>query len=148
MNHGINDCPSVCNNCNTPYSGVHECRKFKKNPVKCRLCDKVYKSAVNLRSHIKGFHNEDKPDLCKFCGKSFAGKPKLKTHILQSHSRKTCPHCQKSLLNQFFLKKHLVFDHGITDGALFCKICPKKVFFIEGSLRNHMKEKHNQPELT
>jgi len=77
----------------------------------------------------------------------FTSPPKnflLKYHIEQSHSRKTCEHCGKSLLNGFFLKKHLVFDHGITEGALFCNICPKKVFFMEGILKNHMQEKHGQ----
>ena len=41
--------------------------------------------------------------------------------IVEKHAR---IRCQKSLLNRFFLKKHLVFDHGITEGALFCNICP------------------------
>ena len=146
--HGINDCANVCNVCNKPYKNFHKCQDRKKREtVKCRHCDKIFKNVSNLRFHIKGFHNEDKTDVCKFCGKSFAGKPLLKTHIRQSHSRKTCPHCQKSLLNRFFLKKHLVFDHGITEGALFCNICPKKVFFMEGMLKNHMQEKHDQTTL-
>ena len=113
--------------------------------IGCRS-GKIFKGKTNLRMHIKGFHNEDKPHLCRFCGKAFPGEARLKTHIRQSHSRKTCPHCQKSVLNRFFLKKHLVFDHGTTDRDFFCNICPKKVFFMDAMLKKHMREKHDHPE--
>ena len=39
----------------------------------------------------------------------------------------------------------MVIDHNITDGVIFCDICPKKIFFtLDGFYRKHMKEKHNQ----
>ena len=40
------------------------------------------------------------------------------------------------------LKRHLVFEHGIKDGALICDICPKAVFFMKYHYNKHMDEKH------
>ena len=64
-------------------------------------------------------------------------------HISQSHSREECPHCGKSILNKHFLRKHLVNEHGIKDGLIFCDICSAH-FATEGYLKKHMKEKHNK----
>ena len=71
-------------------------------------------------------------------------KPNLKAHNYQSHGdRQKCAHCEKSFLNGFILKRHLVFDHGIKNGALFCDKCPKKVFFEEVFLKRHIQGKHS-----
>ena len=78
--------------------------------------------------------------------KSYGTPAHLKAHVDQFHNGENCPHCGKSILNRFYLKKHLVFDHGVKDGALFCDVCPKKVFFIEGMYKKHMREKHDRPE--
>jgi hypothetical protein len=40
------------------------------------------------------------------------------------------------------LKRHLVFEHGIEDGALICNICPKTAFFVKYHYNKHMVEKH------
>ena len=47
------------------------------------------------------------------------------------------------MLNEHFLKKHLVFDHGIKDGAFICEICPKTFFLSETGYTKHVEEKHN-----
>ena len=119
-------------------------RLRKKETVTCDICGKSFSSKAKLKLHKMSLHGIGKGEnlKCKFCDKSFGAKEILKHHIKQSHTRETCPHCQKSLLNHFYLKKHLVFDHGIKDGALFCDFCPKKVFFCDGFLKKHMQEKH------
>ena len=55
-------------------------------------------------------------------------------------------HCGKSLLNGFYLKKHLVFNHGIKEGAFICDRCPKTIFSTEIALKKHVKEKHKNVE--
>ena len=151
VEHGILKHPNVCEHCNAPYNKSHTgcSRTRKRQPVSCDICGKYVSSKHKLRLHkinLHGIGKDEKVHKCKFCDKSFGALQLLKGHVNQSHTREICPHCQKSILNTFFLKKHLVFDHGIKDGALFCDFCPKKVFFFEGYLKKHMKEKHGSPD--
>ena len=113
-------------------------------PQNCADCGKVLTSKWHLKSHIKIHHSNEKPHVCDQCSKGFATKKQLKNHIVQSHSKQTCEHCGQSLVNEFSLKKHLVFDHGIKDGAFICDICPQKVFSIEKGYKKHMLRKHNR----
>ena len=138
--HGIKKLPNVCEVCYTPYKNVHKCQATRKRNYDnernsaCNICGKKYSRKVKLRQHIMNFHNTDtseKIHICKHCGKSYGTPALLKAHIDQFHNRENCPHCGKSVLNRFYLKKHLVFDHGVKDGALFCDVCPKRVFFVE-----------------
>ena len=120
-------------------------RKIEKLQT-CTECGKVFSSKQKLNLHIKRVHRNEKSHVCGLCSKGFADKNQLKGHINQSHSRQTCEHCEKSVLNRFFLKKHLVFDHGIKDGAFICDICPKTLFSSETGYKKHLKEKHNHSE--
>ena len=61
----------------------------------------------------------------------------------QSHSVNTCEHCEKSVLNGLYLKKKLIFDHGIIDRAFICDIFPKTMFLVEVAYKKHVKEKYN-----
>ena len=108
-------------------------------------CKKVCLYKFQLIIHFKSVHlNEKFIQLCGHCGKHFVDPNKLKAHNYQSQRhRQKCPNCEKSFLNGFILKRHLVFEHGIQDGALFCDKCPKKVFFEEIFLKKHLQDKHN-----
>ena len=143
--HDIQKYPNVCEKCQQPYPFSHKCKE--KNSYQCKLCDKVFRVRRQWKDHVKGFHEGDKPHLCHPCGKNFASEIQLKEHNSKSHNRQNCSVCGKSILNTFYLKKHLVFEHNKKDGALFCDICPKKVFFVKGMYKKHMVEKHSTSEL-
>ena len=64
----------------------------------------------------------------------------------QSHSVKTCEHCEKSVLNGLYLKKQLIFDHGIIDRVFICDIFPKTMFLVEVAYKKHVKEQYNHLE--
>ena len=144
--HGIKEYefPNICKKCNQPYRQFHSvCTGVgEKKPVKCPYCGKGYASNENMQDHIKNLHMSERNFKCEICGKAYASKKTLFTHTKQSHNNQTCTICQKSLLNMFFLKKHLVFEHNITEGAFFCPVCPKKVFFSNKMFTKHMKENH------
>jgi len=58
----------------------------------------------------------------------------------------TCHVCGKQFKNQsrkFLLKKHLLFQHNIDEGAVFCEICPKTVFFSKRNYNKHMEKEHS-----
>ena len=99
-------------------------------------------SSYHLKFYIRGVHKNDKTHFCKHCGKYFADEVLLKHHTYQSHSKVTCPYCKKLILNQYRLKRHLALEHDVKDGAYFCEICPKTVFFSEFHFNKHMVGKH------
>ena len=156
IKHGILKHPNVCEVCRTPYKNRHVCPNRKRRDLLvredciCKICGKQNQSKMKLRLHMINLHGvgkDNEPHICKFCGKSFGAEQILRAHVQQSHSRVNCPHCQKSLMNSFYLKKHLIMDHGINkESALFCDFCPKKLFFSEGFLKKHMQEKHGSTE--
>ena len=143
--HGIQRHPNVCEKCKAPYKTTHKkCLARKKaERCACEFCGKLFANSTNKRDHIKAFHLNIRSEKCDKCDKSFITQKKLREHITQSHSKQTCPHCQKTIHNAFFLKRHFVFDHGITDGALFCAQCPKKVFFNTPLYEKHLKSHKN-----
>ena len=110
----------------------------------------LYKHKLQLkRSQIRSEGgNISKPkDLgpvkCPQCDKSFNGQENLSRHITLSHKKINCQHCQKSVLNKFQLKKHLFFDHGETEGAFLCSLCPEMVFFSKVTYSKHMQKAHS-----
>ena len=134
------------------YTHVRQsCRITGKGPRRsdpCEKCGKVFSSNTKLTIHMKRDHlNAEATHHCVPCGKHFVDLGQLKAHNYQSHGeREKCLKCEKTFLTKFILKKHLVFDHNIKDGALFCDRCPKKVFFKEAILEVHLKKKHNIPQ--
>ena len=71
----------------------------------------------------KPIPQQAKPYKCESCEKYFADERLLNDHNQQSQDQKTCLYCRKSLLNGFFLKKHLIFEHDMKGGAFICNLC-------------------------
>ena len=75
----------------------------------------------------------------------------LSRHMKKSKTEKpTCHICGKQFKNasrKFLLKKHLLFQHNIDEGAVFCEICPKTVFFSKRNYNKHMEKEHTGGKL-
>ena len=144
--HNVPHFKKLCKNCGQGTNlDNHKCSEDRDKSKKhsCKECDKVFKKKDSLRIHLKRDHTvAEKTHLCKTCKKCFGDYELLKNHILQSHNQQNCPQCQKTMFNKMELKRHLVFEHGIKDGALICDICPKAVFFMKYHYNKHMVEKH------
>ena len=97
----------------------------------CDLCSEVYFSTQSLYKHKK-------KHTISTAESATAGS----TAKRQKDVPVDCPQCQKTLFNKSELHSHLVFEHGMTDGALFCNFCSKAVFFQKYHFNKHMVEKH------
>jgi len=133
---------------------------------KCPYCDVAARDKNYLELHIDQKHQDIAGELnhiCPQCGKGFIFKYSLTKHIWMHknkpsqllnarHMKKpntekpTCHVCGKQFKNQsrkFLLKKHLLFQHNIDEGAVFCEICPKTVFFSKRNYNKHMEKEHS-----
>ena len=146
--HGINRSGKLCEKCNTPFTKMHRCYRYKKRTkinlnLVCEECGKKYSQKADLKIHIMSVHRNEKPFKCKNCDKAFSGAKTLSDHQRQAHDRQICKICDRSLQNVLYLRRHMVFDHDETNGAIFCDICPKKVFFSLKMLDTHNKRFHS-----
>ena len=113
-------------------------------PMTCEVCGIQYNNSRTLGMHLRRNHKNEN-HTCVQCNKTFESETKYKHHMSQSHMKVNCDICYKEVLNNFFLKRHKVLDHGIEDGAMFCPICPKSKFvcFKKFVFNKHLKDKHN-----
>ena len=108
----------------------------------CDQCDKSYSTKRLLASHKQSVHENCKDFECKLCCKQLGSYLKLKNHNWQSHSQMTCEICGKQAANPTLMRKHKIVAHNETEGVLFCKKCPKAMFFTQSNFEKHMIDKH------
>ena len=154
LEHGVDTEQNYCKICRQPYRDVHNCslkkQRDKNNEEKCRgkyscsQCTRVFSAADYLKDHIKSVHENCLDYECEKCKKKFVSKIRLTSHIVQTHSSQVnCGICNKKISNPQQLKRHMVFSHNETEGAIFCVQCPKSVFFKESTYKVHMENKHD-----
>ena len=152
IEHGVETEKKYCKCCRVAYKDVHNCavkkqrmnRTGRRNQVfPCNQCMREFSSPDYLSDHVKSVHENRLDYECQQCKKKFVSKNRLAQHIFQTHSSQVnCDVCDKKISNPAQLKRHKVFAHNETDGAVFCVHCPKSVFFSEQSYRVHMENKH------
>lgn len=105
----------VCEVCGKMVTAKHM-GKHKKihadDGVSCEFCEKTFKNAIYLKTHIREVHVESE-STCEICGSVFGNQIKLKKHILRQHSteRLKCPvvSCSYNSPRKSYIKLHL--DH-------------------------------------
>ena len=95
--------------------------KLECNSLKCRLCEKQFKSKSHFNRHISAVHEGKKPFACNKCDAKFADRSNLKRHILSVHEEKLkCSYgCGAKFSKEIDLNKHIASFHE-------CKICGVK----------------------
>jgi KRAB domain-containing zinc finger protein len=117
---------------------IHEGKTYP-----CDQCTRTFTAPNSLKNHILIVHEKRFDYECQHCGKKWATKGLLQDHITQSHtSQVICNICNKQISNPIMLRRHKVFVHNEREGALFCELCPKSVFFSESTFEKHARDKH------
>ena len=150
LEHGVEMEHKYCKICRLPYKKVHTCGLLKQKDKQleqkylCSECPREFTNSVHLKNHVKSVHENRLDYKCEQCKKKFVSKIRLTAHIFQTHSSQVnCGICKKTISNPQQLKRHMVFSHNETEGAIFCVQCPKSVFFKESTFKTHMENKHD-----
>ena len=53
--------------------------------LKCNICDAKFATGVDLKYHVRAFHDGKKPFKCNFCEAQFQLDKDLENHIRKSH---------------------------------------------------------------
>ena len=95
----------------------------------CEHCNAKFKTKVSLTQHILSMHTDEKPFKCSECEMSFKTNGVKKAHLKRIHGigddpvikkrktedyrsfERTCPHCNESLKNLYYLHKHIKAVH-------------------------------------
>lgn len=73
------------------------------NAFVCKLCSKIFKTAFNLKRHLKEVRHDNK---CLVCDLIFKSAVKLKSHNIRTHRTLKCKICEKSFKFIHSLKRH------------------------------------------
>lgn len=151
--------PFVCDVCGQRYSQKRSLLKHKENcgcntalPSSCPVCDKIFKSKIELADHMSS-HTEENEFKCSECGKLFDDKTGFETHqcVIEVHSieNKTdgdgnlfvCDECGETFKKLTQLTEH---KQSHTDKKPFkCLECGRS-FTRQRTLMAH---KHEKPDI-
>lgn len=80
---------------------------FADETFTCSVCSKVFATKLNMDSHIKKIHTDNKKFVCDVCSNSFSSAPNLKQHIKTVHEVEVRVACLRVSRMRRFNKIHL-----------------------------------------
>ena len=114
----------ACLYCSQPFNQYSEylehLGEHKDKVVRCRLCNKQFKTITKLRQHTKSHVNQ-----CLFCSINFTTSQALQDHVNEDHGsdpatvEKQCPLCDLTCDNMRELAEHSQSVHP----PYSCNIC-------------------------
>jgi KRAB domain-containing zinc finger protein len=111
--------------------------------VKCKICGKIFKSALYLPRHMSSMHAKEKPFACNLCDKAFNKECYLNAHFKQMHSNLVfcCESCNFSSKSKQNLARHIQRKHSKNPPVFSCNKCPAK-FAAKEYCTRHMRLVH------
>ncbi|ODM96384.1 Transcription factor E4F1 [Orchesella cincta] len=109
---------------------------------KCNECEDIFSNQNSKRRHFQKYHAH-RPFKCTECTADFAQKDRLQLHMEKhktdaNFGRAKCPHCEKELVNNTSMKRHMFLIHGLKPVAEVKKIPPKKKT-LQKAVKNNSK---------
>ena len=89
-------------------------KQVKKYP--CHLCEKLFRSPQEVKTHVTTMHDQQKNHLCDLCGDTFGRKSALRKHKNCVHlnlRQYMCKICNKTYKDSSSCKKHLRTVHKV-----------------------------------
>ncbi|XP_053685529.1 transcription factor grauzone-like isoform X1 [Sabethes cyaneus] len=126
------DRPFKCDRCKQSYVKEYLLRNhmISHEKVQCPQCNKLLANKAALSTHIINKHSDlDRRMICDTCGQEFLNKACFERHVkrhlgVEEVERKyQCHICQKWLMGERGLQKHLQFTHYERDQTHICDIC-------------------------
>ena len=90
-------------------------------PVKCDICDKIFKAPSEMKRHFESEHKNEKPFKCEYCDMRFTYTSTLNKHIKTSHDENKpsfeCSICETKLSSPNGLKMHMDKIHDYVENS-------------------------------
>ena len=125
---------------------IEETQEISSQGYKCEICDKIFDSFGNLKSHYKKIHGGklgQKDHRCGQCEKAFFYSFHLKLHIKNVHEGikdYKCEECGKTFSQSHHLKSHIKVIHE-GQKEYKCEACDR-MFSQLCNLKKHNKVVH------
>ena len=121
-----------CKLCEKSFRNAQNLKRHERihdKKLECKVCNKKYAQREELIRHQKHFHEDLKTETCGICGKKFADKTNLNQH-LPTHDKNRpkpfkCERCEYSATTKQRFKNHMIF-HENQDKRFAAMINPKK----------------------
>ena len=138
----------TCHLCNSEYAeksfrnhmkNMHEITKI----IKCKTCDKDFKTKIQLAKHTKKYHEMIKDFKCDKCMMTFFSSNGLQSHIKDIHEKENrypCELCSSTFSRPWSVKQHVKLRHEGKKVA--CDRCGKMM--AEDCLRKHVDLVHDK----
>merc|ERR1712029_175377 len=107
---------SICGNVQLNQATLRRHMKRHSDPMKCHLCDKMFKNSETHKKHVERQHEGKGPNRakCDKCDKTYFSKYALFLHVNQVHEGKplwSCKLCNKGYKNRFDAAIHIATVH-------------------------------------